>query len=146
VATGSGGRSLLRLAFLDSNILIYAEDVSDVRKQEIAVNLIEAHARQRAAVLSTSVLGEYFRAVTRKLGIEAGVARDQVEFYSLFPVIMPTVADVLAAIDIHRLRRFSYWDSLNLRCAQSAGCGVLYTEDMHHGQVIDGVRIVNPFL
>ena len=146
MGTGLESTPRLPLAFFDSNILIYAEDAYDSRKQRIAADLIEAHARQRTAVLSTSVLGEYFRAVTRKLRMDAGFARGQVEFYTLFPVVTPAVADVLAAIDIHRLRQFSYWDSLNLRCAQRAGCSVLFTEDLHHGQIVDGVRIVNPFL
>ena len=146
MATGSESAPVLPLAFFDSNILVYAEDAFDPRKQGIALSLIAAHARQRTAVLSTSVLGEYFRAATRKLRMDAESVRSQVEFYSVLSVVMPTVADVLAAIDIHRLYRFSYWDSLNLRCAQKAGCTVLLTEDMHHGQVVDGVRIVNPFL
>jgi predicted nucleic acid-binding protein len=92
------------------------------------------------------VLGEYFSAVIRKLKLDPGVARSQVEFYSRFHVVEPTIMDILAAIDLHRLRGFSYWDSLIVHCARQAGCTVLLTEDMQHGQVIDGVKIVNPFL
>jgi len=44
------------------------------------------------------------------------------------------------------LHGFSFWDSLVLRMAKQAGCTVLLTEDFQHGQSIDGVRIVNPFL
>lgn len=133
-------------AFFDANILIYVEDAYDSRKQTIAVNLVEAHARQRAGVVSVPILGEYFSVAVRKLHLDPGIARKQVEFYSLFALVEPMMSDVLAAIDLHRLHGFSYFDSLHLRCAQRAGCSVLYTEDLHHGQVIDGVRIVNPFL
>ena len=61
-------------------------------------------------------------------------------------VVEPKVADILGAIDIHRLYGFSFWDSLILCCAKQSGCRILLSEDMQHGQVIEGVRIVNPFL
>jgi predicted nucleic acid-binding protein len=132
--------------FFDANILIYAEDVRDSRKQSIAADLLEEHAFRQTLVVSVPILGEYFSVVTRKLYMDPATARTQVEYYSMFSLVEPMLADVLAAIDIHRLHGFSYYDSLHLRCAQRAGCSVLYTEDLHHGQVIDGVRIVNPFL
>jgi predicted nucleic acid-binding protein len=142
----SSHRSRLRRTFLDSNILVYAEDSADSVKQEKSIELILEHGRQRSGVVSLQVLGEYFSAVIRKLKLDPGVARSQVEFYSRFHVVEPSVNDILAAIDLHRLRGFSYWDSLIVHCARQAGCAVLLTEDMHHGQVIDGVKIVNPFL
>jgi len=132
--------------FLDSNILVYADDSADPVKQARAVALILQHGQNRTAVVSLQVLGEYFFAVTRKVHLDPGIARSQVEFYSLFQVVEPKIADVLGAIDIHRLYGTSYWDSLILRCAKQSGCRVLLSEDMQHGQVIDGVRIVNPFL
>jgi predicted nucleic acid-binding protein len=142
----SGHRSRLPRTFLDSNILVYAEDSADSGKQQKAIDLIVEHGRQRSGVVSLQVLGEYFSAVSRKLKLDPGVARSQVEFYTRFHVVEPTVGDVLAAIDLHRLRGLSYWDSLIVHCARQAGCAVLLTEDMQHGQVIDGVKIVNPFL
>jgi len=39
----------------------------------------------------------------------------------------------------------SFWDALIWAAAAEAGVPVLYTEDLQHGQEIDGVRIVNPF-
>ncbi len=138
-------RSRLPRTFLDSNVLVYAEDSAEPLKQKKAIGLILDHGRQRSGVVSLQVLGEYFSAVTRKLKLDPSVARSQVEFYSRFHVVEPTVADILAAIDLHRLHGFSYWDSLIIRCAQRSGCRVLLTENMQHGQVIDGVKIVNPF-
>ena len=142
----SGHQPRLSRTFLDSNVLVYAEDSAESLKQEKAFGLILVLVRQRSGVVSLQVLGEYFSAVTRKLLLDPSVARSQVEFYSRFHVVEPTIADILAAIDLHRLHRISYWDSLILRCAQQSGCSVLLTEDMQHGQNFDGVRIVNPFL
>ena len=133
-------------AFFDSNILVYAEDASSPTKQQTAINLVIEHRRQRTGVLSTQVLGEFFEVATRRMKMDPAIARVQAEFYSRFELIVPVLADAFAAMDIHRLHRYSYWDSLMIRCAQVSGCKVLLSEDMHHGQVLDGVRIVNPFL
>jgi predicted nucleic acid-binding protein len=147
-APGAAGepRPRMRRGFLDTNVLVYAEDASNPEKQEKAIALILELAGQRSAVVSIQVLSEYFHTVTRKLHVGAAVARSQVEFYARFQVVEPTVTDVLGAIDLHRLHGMSYWDSLILRCAKQAGCPVLFTEDMQHGQLVDGVRIENPFL
>ncbi|WP_058187301.1 PIN domain-containing protein [Terracidiphilus gabretensis] len=133
-------------AFFDANVLIYVDDGADSRKQAIAADLVEAHVRQQAAVVSIPVLGEYFTAAVRKLRLDAEIARSQIEFYARLPLVELSITDVLAAVDMHRLHGFSYFDSLHLRCAQRAGCRIFFSEDMHHGQVLDGVRIVNPFL
>ena len=138
----------VRLArtFLDSNILVYAEDSAAPVKQKKAIDLIVEHGSKRTGVVSLQVLGEYFFAATRKIHLDPGTARSQVEFYSRFHLVEPTVSDVLAAIDLHRLHRFSYWDSLILQCAIRSGCRILLSEDMQHGQEFNGVKIVNPFL
>ena len=132
--------------FFDTNILVYAEDPSDRRKQEIAKQLIVHHLRQRSGVVSIQVLQEYFVSATGKLKLDIGLVRYQIEFFTHFQVVEPSAGDVLAAIDIRRLYGFSIWDSLILRAAKKADCRILLTEDMQHGQTIDGVKIVNPFL
>lgn len=97
-------------------------------------------------MVSIQVLQEYFVNATRKLGVDPSSAKNRIEAFAYLQVVVPDVVDVLAAIDLHRLNRISYWDSLILRCAKQGGCTVLLTEDMQHGQTIDGIRIVNPFL
>jgi len=133
-------------AFLDTNVLLYCDDPLQVAKQRRALELVLEHKAQRTGVLSLQVLQEYFVNATGKLGLDPGLARQKVEAYSRFDVVEPVIADILAAIDFHRLHRISYWDALVLHCARKSACSVLLTEDMQHGQVIDGVRIVNPFL
>jgi predicted nucleic acid-binding protein len=133
-------------SFLDTNILVYSDDPRDPAKQAKALDLIKDHLRQRTGVVSLQVLQEYFVSATGKLKLDSELAKARVEFFARFQVAEPTVGDILAAIDLHRLHGLSLWDTLILRCAKQSGCGVLFTEDMQHGQVIDGVRIVNPFL
>jgi predicted nucleic acid-binding protein len=132
--------------FLDTNVLVYAEDASEPVKRKKAVELILEHKRQRTGVVSLQILQEFFTTVTRKFKLDVGIARYKVEFHSRFVVAEPTVNDVLAAIDIHRLHRFSFWDALVPRMAKQTGCRVLLSEDMQHGREFEGIRIVNPFL
>jgi predicted nucleic acid-binding protein len=95
--------------------------------------------------VSLQVLQEYFVTVTRKLHVDASIARRKVELLAEFDVAAPQVADILAAIDLHRLHRFSFWDALVLRAAKQAGCSILFSDDMQDVREIDGLQIVNPF-
>jgi predicted nucleic acid-binding protein len=57
------------------------------------------------------------------------------------------IATVRLAWRLQERYRFSYYDSLILAAALSAGCSSLFSEDMQHEQVIEGrLTIVNPFL
>jgi predicted nucleic acid-binding protein len=77
--------------------------------------------------------------------VDAAVARRKVELLAEFDVVSPDLADILAAIDLHRLHGFSFWDALVLRAAKQSACTVLFSEDFQAGREIDGVRIVDPF-
>jgi predicted nucleic acid-binding protein len=81
-----------------------------------------AKAKHSGDTGSLQVLQEYFTAVTKKKKLDAGIARCKVEFYARFRVSEPGVGDILAAIDMHRLYEFSYWDALVLRMAKQTGC------------------------
>lgn len=133
-------------SFLDTNVLVYSDDPRDLVKQTKALDLIKDHLRRRTGVVSLQVLQEYFVSVTGKLKLDAELAKRRVEVFARFQVAEPTVSDILAAIDLHRLHGFSYWDALVIRCASQSGCSVLLTEDLQNGRVVDGVEIVNPFL
>jgi predicted nucleic acid-binding protein len=131
-------------SFFDTNVLVYADDKSAPAKQLKALDLVAEHRRARSGVLSLQVLQEYFVTVTKKLHLDASIARRKVELLAEFDVAAPEVADILAAIDLHRLHKFSFWDALVLRTAKQAGCSVLFSEDMQ-AREIDGLQIVNPF-
>jgi predicted nucleic acid-binding protein len=132
-------------SFFDTNILVYADDKASPAKQRRAIELVAEHRRARTGVLSLQVLQEYFVTVTRKLHVDAQIARRKVELLAEFDVASPDVADVLAAIDLHRLHGLSFWNALILRSAQQSGCSVLLSEDMQAKRQMDGVRVINPF-
>jgi predicted nucleic acid-binding protein len=137
-------RSSVR-SFIDTNVLVYTDDAADPAKQRRALDLIAELRGERTSAVSVQVLQEYFVTVTRKLGVDPGIARRKVELLAEFHVVVPDVEDVLAAIDLHRLHGFSLWDALVIQAATQSGCSVLYSEDMQDGRQIGGLRIVNPF-
>lgn len=132
-------------SFFDTNVLVYADDKAAPAKQRRALDLVAEHRRARTGVVSLQVLQEYFVTVTKKLHVEPGIARRKVELLAEFDVAAPDVADILAAIDLHRLHNHSFWDALVLRSAKQSGCTVLLSEDMQHARHLDGLQIVNPF-
>ena len=132
-------------SFFDTNVLTYADDKAAPRKQRRALELVAEHRRAGTGVVSLQVLQEYFVTVTRKLQVDAAVARRKVELLAEFDVAAPEVADILAAVDLHRLHGFSFWDALILRSAKQAGCSVLFSEDFQAPREVAGLRIVNPF-
>ena len=131
--------------FIDTNVLVYADDVRDPGKQTRAIELIRRLMRERRGVLSLQVLQEFFAIATRKLAMASEDARRRVVLYSRFDVVTLAPSDLLAAIDLHRLHRLSIWDGLIVRAALNGACTKLQTEDMQPGYVFDRLRLVNPF-
>lgn len=132
-------------SFLDTNVLVYSDDADAPAKQATSLSLLHAGWQTGNAVLSTQVLQEYFAAVTRKLGVDAAIARRKVELFGRLELLSIGHDDILRAIDLHRLHGFSIWDALIVTMALKAHCRVLYSEDMQDGRVIDALRIANPF-
>jgi predicted nucleic acid-binding protein len=133
-------------SFFDTNVLVYTDDRASPAKQRRALDLVAEHRRSGTGVVSLQVLQEYFVTVTRKLHVDARIARRKVELLAEFDVAAPGVTDILAAIDLHRLHQFSFWDALIVRSAKQAGCSILLSENFQDGREFDGVRVANPFL
>jgi len=131
--------------FVDTNVLVYADEGRDARKQDLARELLRRLLAERSGKLSLQVLQEFFAAATGKLGLAAVDARRRIEIFSHLDVVRLDVDDVLAAIDLHRLHELSIWDALVVRAAVIAGCRTLYTEDLQHGRRFEAVQVVNPF-
>ena len=131
--------------FLDTNVAVYADDLDAGVKQEQARSILSDALASGDGVVSTQVLQEFYVISTGKLGVEPAKARRKVELLAAMDVVRIDPALILAAVDLSRLHSFSFWDALIVRAAATAGCGLLLTEDLQHGQVVEGVRIENPF-
>jgi predicted nucleic acid-binding protein len=132
--------------FLDTNVLVYADDLDAGEKRSVAQSILKQALVERSGVLSTQVLQEFFVVATRKLGVDAETTKRKVELLSSLDVVQVDVAEILAAIDLHRLHSISLWDALIVRCAATGGCTRLLSEDLQHGRTLAGVKIQNPFL
>jgi predicted nucleic acid-binding protein len=133
--------------FLDTNVLFYACDSSDQHKQLIALRIIDELSASASGVISAQVLGEFFHAtvIRRKLLSVEEAEKIVRQYAATFPVVAIDFSIVSAALNIHRQFQNSYWDSLIIAAAAHHGCSEVLTEDLNHGQVYNGVTIVNPF-
>ena len=131
--------------FVDTNVLVYAEDARDEGKQARARDLIARLMRERRGVVSLQVLQEFFAVATRKLDMDAESARRRLLLYSRFEVIDLSLVDLFAAIDLHLLHGLSFWDGFVVRAALNGNCRKLHSEDMQSGRVIEHLTIENPF-
>lgn len=131
--------------FVDTNVLIYALDPADPKKQQAAqawrTNLWD---RQKGRV-SFQVLQEFYAKVTQKWPAAGAEARAEVrDLLAWRPVLVD--ADLLErGWKIQDRYQLSFWDALIVAAAKSIACGYLLTEDLQAGQDLDGVVVVNPF-
>jgi predicted nucleic acid-binding protein len=134
-------------AFVDANVLIYAEDRDAGDKHLIARNLVADLWRTGDGVLSVQVLQEFFVTVTRKLPrpLRPSEALAIVEQYLTWRVVENTGDLLLAGIRLASELKVSFWDALVIQAARTERCDRLLTEDLNHGQRIGDLTIVNPF-
>jgi predicted nucleic acid-binding protein len=131
-------------SFIDTNILVYAEASDEPAKQQAALALLKQLFETTTGVLSTQVLKEYCNVALKKLKLSPEYIRAQLDLYESFEIVQVTPAIIRSGLDLHQTRSLAFYDALVLASAQAAGCAVLYSEDMNTGEVVGGVRIVNP--
>jgi predicted nucleic acid-binding protein len=132
-------------SFVDTNVLVYTDDRDSSAKRKVALDLVEALRRSGTGVISSQVLQEYYVATTRKLGVDPAIARRKVELFASLDVVVLQVTHILAAIDLTRLHRISFWDALIVQAALASSCRVLYSEDFALDRPVYGLRVINPF-
>jgi len=137
------------LTFLDSNVLLYQLDANEGRKQVLAGEIVREAISGSRACISFQVVQEVLNIATRKA--KRLLDEDDAAIYLsnvLAPLmrVLPDSALYGRALSTQKRWRYSFYDSLIIAAALQAGCKRLLTEDMQHGQVIEGLRIENPFL
>lgn len=132
--------------FLDSNILVYAYDPSDPRKQRIAQGLI-LRALTGEAVASSQVLGEFAATLLHKLTPRAKPADLTSLLDALGPIhLIPLDGDiVLRAVKAHAQYGLHFYDGMIVASAERGGCTKIWSEDLNPGQEYFGVKVENPF-
>ena len=110
--------------FVDTNILMYAHDVSAGAKHQRAKALVEELWRTRLGVVSTQVLRELCVNLRRKAGrpLALKATRDLIADYLSWPVMVNTGESILEALEFEDRYRISFWDALAVQAAQASRC------------------------
>ena len=133
--------------FFDTNVLVYFVDEDEPEKQEVARVLVQEHLVEGDGMLSVQVLREFYsaaRKLRRPLSDEK--AQEAVKYFAAFSPVPEDARMVLGAVRRNQEFLLSFWDALIVEAALRGGADRLLTEDLQHGQVIEGLRIENPFL
>ncbi|MCY3857634.1 MAG: PIN domain-containing protein [Gammaproteobacteria bacterium] len=135
-------------SFIDTNVFVYQLERIDIQKANIADNLIEYGIRSQSSCISHQVIQECVNTAVRKA--EIPLTGDEMRRYIvdvLAPLyqIRPDIPLYLRSLDIQSRYHFSFYDSLIVAAALTAGCRTLYTEDLSDNQQIEGMTLVNPF-
>jgi len=130
--------------FVDTNILVYSSLKDELTKHDRAVSFI-ASLRGNNVFVSTQVLSELYVALLKHGVDEVRIVKILTQITDVFNVSAITIDTVASAWKLKKRHQFSYWDSLIIASALETGCTILYTEDMHHGQVVGKkIKIINP--
>ncbi len=129
--------------FLDTNIVLYALSQDESKRQRAIELLVDG------PVISAQVLSEASNVLARKYGLAPTEVVERISEILRYVAIVRPVdeATVRTGWEVWQRYRFAWYDSLIIAAALAAGCNILYTEDMQHGQVINGkLTLLNPFV
>lgn len=134
--------------FLDTNVLIYQIDTRDRRKHAVAERIVREALSADHACISFQVVQECLNTVLRKaeVRLEVDDARAWLDTV-LAPLVrvQSSLALYRRSLEVQARWQYSLYDSLIVAAALEAGCKRLLSEDLQHGQRIEGLQIVNPF-
>ena len=133
---------------IDTSVLIYAEARDAPAKQRASLNLLRQLLEDATGVLPTQVLQEYCNVALKKLKLPAHHVRAQLdvfEQFEQFEVIQITPAIIRIGLDLHQTRSLAFFDTIIVASAQTAGCAGLLSKVLNTGEIMAGVRMVNPF-
>ena len=133
------------LTFVDTNILVYAEDGRETARRDVAARVLSELWSSGFGVLSTQVLQEFYNAATRKLTMSPEAARRIVAQYAEWPVVETTPQLIVSASLLHERHSFAFWDALIVEAALLSGATTLLSEDLQDGRRIGDLVISNPF-
>ena len=131
--------------FLDTNLIVYANDRRDPDKQQRALDVIRREIRTGTGVVSIQVLQEYANTALNKLRQEPAVVLRQLTLLETLTVVCPESAMVQRTVELKTLYQLSFWDAAILAAAESAGCRQVFSEDLNAGQAFGSIRVINPF-
>ncbi len=133
--------------FVDTNILVYAHDLSAGEKYTKAKQLVQGFWESKTGCLSVQVMQEFYVTVTQKVSkpLDIRTATRIITDLSYWRVHSPVPGDILSAIELQGRYQVSFWDAMIIQSAAKLGCRVIWSEDLNPGQVYKGIELLNPF-
>ena len=133
------------MVFFDSNILVYIAVDQDPVKKEMALHLANAVLRAEAGCISLQVLREVANSMFKKSRESVDYIKKTINAFAAFPCVGESLEMLRRGMEIKARHGLQYYDALVVAAAESAGCDIIYSEDMTDGGVYEGIRVVNPF-
>ena len=134
--------------FIDTNIFVYSFDERQPAKRERASALIQEALQTGGGIISTQVIQEFLNVATQRFAVPMKIegARTYLRLV-MNPLcqVYPSLGLYESCLEIQAETRYSFYDSLIIAAAVQGGCELLHSEDLQDGQVVRGVRIVNPY-
>ena len=131
--------------FIDSNIFIYAKvegDVKHAKAKELLATFCEGQT-----IISTQVINEFYNALTKYKVSDELIQTNIINIVKASFLSIITYSTIQSAWAVKSTYKYSFYDSLIIASALENNCTILYSEDLHHGQIIkNSLRIVNPFI
>ena len=131
--------------FVDTNILFYSLDLDAGEKHARAVDALAMLWSYHSGIISTQVISELILNIQKKLGLDSERIERVVEPYLTWHVVVIDPHDPLEAVRTAAKNRISFWDAMIVAAAHEGHAKVIYTEDLNHGQIIEGIQITSPF-
>jgi predicted nucleic acid-binding protein len=135
--------------FLDTNLFVYEAGKRFPEKQVVAAQIIAESFQSTTGTISFQVVQEFFSVAFRRFNppMTPSEAEEYLIFaFAQFRCVHSSYFLYQRALQLSRRFALSWYDSLIVAAALEGDCGILYTEDLQHGQTFDTLRVVNPFL
>lgn len=135
--------------FIDTNILVYTFNEADAEKQQTAQKIVRHAIGTGYGYLSYQVVQECLNVLVCKFSKQMTLAQRHYYMQNTLQPLCKVFASFPLydrALDLQARWGFGFYDSLNIAAALETDADILYTEDLQHGQIIEKLEIVNPFL
>lgn len=135
--------------FLDTNIFVYSFDSSEPSKNAISRDLIQNALKEQIGAISSQVIQEFLNVSTKKFSPPL-THQDSLKYLN---TVLAPLCEIFTSIELYQKTietserwKYSFYDAMILTAAIQTNCTVLYSEDLQHGQNIESLTILNPFL
>jgi predicted nucleic acid-binding protein len=135
--------------FLDTNIFVYSATSDDPVKARTATELLRNALATRKGVVSYQVVQEFYNLALKRFELQMSHVNREEYLERVFRPMLKVHSSIglySEALRLHSANKISWYDSLIICAAREAGCSILYSEDLQHGQRFGSMRVVNPFV